>query len=215
MGQTNADACHSQQKIHTQGAEFRCQHLSPNYADNPKITSRLDSLIASIVKAEKTNLASFIQAGLTNGEAPKPVSYLAKLVTSVYMTMDPCFKDRSEPEVNSNPSITKGAKVRLAYLQFLFNQHRILFARNPGQKTPSVWELANQDLQDCCRKQAQTANFAFTELIIERNHQLWDGIKTINNIPEEDQQLRTVANIATRVMEYTKTPESSNSATTK
>ncbi|KNZ45952.1 hypothetical protein VP01_767g3 [Puccinia sorghi] len=151
VGQTNADDCHPQQKINTQGSEFHSQHLPPNYAYNPKITSRLDSLIASIVKAEKTKLASLIQGRLTNGEAAEPVPYLAKLVTSVYTTMDPCFKDRSEPEVNSDLSITKGAK------------------------TPTVWELVNQDLHNCHCNQAQTAKFAFAELIIERNHQLWDG----------------------------------------
>ncbi|KNZ62248.1 uncharacterized protein VP01_12953g1 [Puccinia sorghi] len=85
------------QKINTQGLEFHSQHLPPNYANNPEITSPLDSLIASIVKAEKTNLASLIRAGLTNGKAAEPVPYLAKLVTSVYTAMDPCFKDRSEP----------------------------------------------------------------------------------------------------------------------
>ncbi|KNZ53693.1 hypothetical protein VP01_3164g7 [Puccinia sorghi] len=85
--------------------------------------------------------------------------------------MDPRFKDQSEPEVNSDLSIPKGAK-------------------------------------------AQTAKFGFAELIIECNHQLWDGIKTINNIPEEDQQLPTAAKIAARVTEYNKTPGVSNSTTT-
>ncbi|KNZ49076.1 uncharacterized protein VP01_5226g1, partial [Puccinia sorghi] len=40
--------CHPQHKINTQGSEFHSQHLPPNYANNPKITSQLDSLIASI-----------------------------------------------------------------------------------------------------------------------------------------------------------------------
>ncbi|KNZ48164.1 hypothetical protein VP01_5868g1, partial [Puccinia sorghi] len=40
--------CHPQQKINTQGLEFHSKHLPPNYANNPEITSQLDSLIASI-----------------------------------------------------------------------------------------------------------------------------------------------------------------------
>ncbi|KNZ47129.1 hypothetical protein VP01_665g2 [Puccinia sorghi] len=67
----------------------------------------------------------------------------------------------------------------------LFNQHQILLARNPGNKTPTVWELVDQDLHD---RRCNPEKFAFAELIIECNHQLWDGIKT-NDIPEEDQQL--------------------------
>ncbi|KNZ49040.1 uncharacterized protein VP01_5247g3 [Puccinia sorghi] len=75
--------------------------------------------------------------------------------------------------------------------------------------------MVNKDLEARCRKQAPTANFAFAELIIERDHHLWDGIKTINNVPEEDQQLPTAAKIAARVAEYNKTPGSCNSGTSK
>ncbi|KNZ51430.1 hypothetical protein VP01_395g6 [Puccinia sorghi] len=68
------------QTINTQGVEFHSQHLLPNYADNPEITSQLDSLIASMVKAEKTNLSSLIPAGITNREAAERLWNLASRI---------------------------------------------------------------------------------------------------------------------------------------
>ncbi|KNZ51417.1 hypothetical protein VP01_3965g1 [Puccinia sorghi] len=172
-----------------EGAEFHSQHLPPNYTDNPKITSRLDSLITSIVKAEKTNLASLIQARLTNGEAAKPLWTLASRIN----------QNRRSIPIQASP---KGPK----YVWPTFDLYSTSTKSTlPGilNKTPTVWELVDQDLHDHRRNQAQTAKFAFAELIIERNHQLWDGIKTINDIPEEDQQLPTAAKIAARVQQNT------------
>ncbi|KNZ48166.1 hypothetical protein VP01_5862g1 [Puccinia sorghi] len=75
--------------------------------------------------------------------------------------------------------------------------------------------MVNKDLEACRCKQAPTASFAFAALIIECDHHLWDGIKTINNVPEEDQQLPNAAKIAARVLEYSQTPGWSNGGISK
>jgi len=202
------------QKLDNQGPEFHEQHFPPNYSDNAEITTRLDSLISFIVKAEKTNLASLIRTGLTKGEPLEPVPQLSKLVTEVYTAMDHRFRNRTHQEINSDPTITVGAKVRLAYLRFIFNQHRIQLARNSNHKTPSVWDMVDQDLQ-VRRKQPQTARFAFAELVLEHDRNIWDGTKTIDDIPEESQQLPTAHEVAARVKQYNTQPEASNTEPSK
>jgi len=128
--------------------------------------------------------------------------------------MDHRFRNRTHQEINSDPTITVGAKVRLAYLRFIFNQHRIQLARNSNHKTPSVWDMVDQDLQ-VRRKQPQTARFAFAELVLEHDRNIWDGTKTIDDIPEESQQLPTAHEVAARVKQYNTQPEASNTEPSK
>ena len=69
----------------------------------------------------------------------EPVPHLAKLVAVVYSAMDVRFKDKSQVEINQSAIVTKGCKVRLAYLRLLFAEHRKQLIHKPEQKTPSVW----------------------------------------------------------------------------
>ena len=65
------------------------------------------------------------------------------------------------------------------------------------------------------RKQSQTENFAFAELVVEQDSYLWDGMKTIDEVPEADQQLRTAAEITARVQQMNTKQPAPNSIPSK
>ncbi|KNZ62997.1 hypothetical protein VP01_119g8 [Puccinia sorghi] len=94
--------CYGQQKLNNQGPEFHEQNLPPNYSDNEQITTRLDSRISFIVKAEKTTLA-FTKSSKT------PLS--RKCVRKTTMSKGECFFLIKKNNNRQSKSALVGAEV--------------------------------------------------------------------------------------------------------
>lgn len=197
--------------LNAQTGEFRAQYLPPNFDQDPVSSGQLDTLIATLVKAEKTTLANLLRTGLCCADVMEAVPHLGKLVANVYSTMDPKYKNETEIKINQDAAITAGAKVRLAYLRYMFNQHRLRQLQNPEQKPPPVWEMIDADLQ-VLRRKAPMYQFAFSQLLYEYDHRLWNGLKTIDDEPDNVQSLPSEEEIEARVKLYTTNPSAHEAA---
>lgn len=148
-------------------------NLPPNYADDAKWNSELDSMITLALKADKHKIVSMLQDHLpTTGKPPAPVPQLSDLVTSVFSAMLPCYKD-SDPATILR-EVKAPAKARLAHMRLIFNLNRI--ARNDQGEKHTFWSQLDADLALQIGK-SPMYRFGFARLILRKDAALWDGKK--------------------------------------
>ena len=183
--------------IDKQDAAFHNQHLGPNYREDVKVMTQLDTIIGNQLKADKNQLATIIKAGLAITDPPTPVPRLGLLVANVYATMHSIFRDVSLDSISQDARITNAAKARLAYIRLMITRNQLERAKNAGANTPTFWNQIDDDLQVRMRH-PPTYHFAFSKLILQKDQALWDGTRSYGDITMDDVSLPTEAEIQAR-----------------
>ncbi|WAR64051.1 hypothetical protein PtB15_16B210 [Puccinia triticina] len=153
-------------------------NLPPNYADNAKWNSELDSMITLALKADKHKI-------------------LSDLVTSIFLEMLPRYKD-SDPATILR-EVKAPAKARLAHMRLIFNLNQI--ARNNQGEKHTFWSQLDADLALQIGK-SPMYRFGFARLILRKDAALWDGKKTVDCVTAADCAMPTAAEVEEEIAAY-------------
>jgi hypothetical protein len=149
--------------------------------------NNLERFIADQVKNKRSYFAKQIKVGVCADSEPVAVPSLWTLIVNVHTAMDPLFKCLTAEKIHSDTRISRGTKIRISYLRFMINMHRITLPHKPKGKAISFWDDIDEDLKSL-RHKSKAHGIAYSQLIFDRDQQLWDGHKTVINVPEADQQ---------------------------
>ncbi|KAA1120555.1 hypothetical protein PGTUg99_019118 [Puccinia graminis f. sp. tritici] len=64
--------------------------------------------------------------------------------------------------------------------------HRITLPQKPKGKAISFWDDIDEDLK-ALRQKPKAYGITYNQLVFDLDQQLWDGQKTVNDVPEADQ----------------------------
>jgi hypothetical protein len=87
----------------------------------------------------------------------------------------------------------------------MINLYRINFPNKPKGKAKSFWEDIDEDLKTL-RQKSKAHGIAYNQLIFNRDQLLWDGSKTVNDVPEADQQPPSEDEVNEKVQSMTSLP---------
>jgi hypothetical protein len=147
----------------------------------------LERFIADQVKNERSHFAKQLKVGVGADSEPVPVPSLWTLIANVYAAMDPSFKRATPEKIHSDDRISRGTKIRISYLRFMINMNRINLPNKPKGKANSFWEDIDEDLK-LLRQKSKAHGIAYNQMIFDLDQQLWNGTKTVGDVPEADQR---------------------------
>ncbi|KAA1112433.1 hypothetical protein PGTUg99_005697 [Puccinia graminis f. sp. tritici] len=192
--------------IYEQSDTFKQKYLPADYHRNAVFKKELNTLLANILKAEKSNFATYLQTGLGGANPPIAPPKLTTIIGNVYKGMDPRFEAIPNEKIPSDDQITVHRQARLAYIRAIVNLNRLHQIANPGQTNlPSCWEDVDSDLE-LRQTKTQMFNNMFGHLVLEKDSQLWDGKKTVDDWTEFDVQLSTDEEVHARIARDAGTP---------
>ncbi|KAA1120549.1 hypothetical protein PGTUg99_016740 [Puccinia graminis f. sp. tritici] len=173
----------SQERINSKTPQFRKMHQLPHNFTSDE----LDKFIADQVKAERSYYARLLKVGVGSDTTLTAVLSLYTLIANVYSAMHPLFKRVPPAKIHANNQITKAAKICISYLRFMVNLHRLDLPDKPKGKTVSFWDDIDEDLKRM-RQKLLAYGIAYNQLIFDIDQRLWNNLKTVDDVPEANQQ---------------------------
>ncbi|KAA1120259.1 hypothetical protein PGT21_037320 [Puccinia graminis f. sp. tritici] len=183
--------------------QFRKMHQLPHDLTGP--SEDLEKFIADQVKTERTYYARLLKVGVGSDTQPVAVPSLYNLIAEVYSTMHPSFKRATAAKIHSDQRITNGAKIRISYLRFMVNLHRLDLPNKPKGKTISFWDDIDEDLKRL-RQKPPAYGIAYNQLVFDIDRHLWNDSKTINDVLEADQRPPSEAQVMAKINSLTANP---------
>ncbi|KAI9626650.1 hypothetical protein KEM48_010276 [Puccinia striiformis f. sp. tritici PST-130] len=173
---------------------------APDYQRDVIFKKELNSLLGTILKGEKNNFANLLRLGLGGANPPIP-RQVVRHYRSVYKAMDSCFEQTPVANIRHSRITVQRQANRHDWLhQEMINLNRLRHIANPGQTAfPSFWDDIDADLETRRTKNTPMFNQMFGHLVIEKDHRLWDGKKSLTTGPDLDVQLPTDAEVQARI----------------
>ncbi|KAA1082983.1 hypothetical protein PGT21_021995 [Puccinia graminis f. sp. tritici] len=189
--------------INSETPQFRkINHLPPDLTGP---NDELEKFIADQVKAERSYYARLLKVGVGSDTQRTAVPSLYTLIADVYSAMHPLYKRATPAKIHADTRITKAAKIRISYLRFMVNLHRLNLPDKPKGKTVSFWDDIDEDLKRL-RQKSPAYGIAYNQLIFDINQRLWNDSKTIDDVSEADQQPPSEQQVVAKINSVTANP---------
>jgi hypothetical protein len=173
--------------------------LPADHQKNTVYKKNLTTLLGNILKSEKNNFANHLRTGFGGANPPIAPPRLSQVIANVYKTMDPRFEGVPIDEIPNDERITNPRQARIAYIRAIINLNRLHRIANPGQTTHrSFWDDVDADLESR-RTKPLFSNQIFGHLVLEKDINLWDGRKTVDDWDNFEVQLPTDAEVQARI----------------
>ncbi|EFP76782.2 uncharacterized protein PGTG_02243 [Puccinia graminis f. sp. tritici CRL 75-36-700-3] len=106
---------------------------------------------------------------------------------------------------DTKPTAVLRAKIRISYLRFMVNLHRLNLADKLKGKTVSFWDDIDEDLKRL-RQKSPAYGIAYNQLVFDIDQRLWDDSKTVDDVPEADQRPPSDQQVIAKINSLTANP---------
>ncbi|KAA1126905.1 hypothetical protein PGTUg99_030839 [Puccinia graminis f. sp. tritici] len=189
--------------INSETPQFRKINQLPPDLTGPN--DELEKFIADQVKTERSYYARLLKVGVGSDTQRTAVPSLYTLIADVYSAMHPSYKRATSAKIHADTRITKAAKIRISYLRFMVNLHQLNLPNKPIGKTVSFWDDIDEDLKRL-RQKSPAYGIAYNQLIFDIDQRLWNDSKTIDDVPEADQQPPSEQQVVAKINLVTANP---------
>ncbi|KAA1133216.1 hypothetical protein PGTUg99_003431 [Puccinia graminis f. sp. tritici] len=192
-------------QVLAQPAAWRQTHLPIGLADNNNRDAELNlnQFLRTMVKHERTTLRNLLLIQVRPEPRVRPPGPIPKLFDLLVLINNGLTRrHHALPRDDLNRWATRGVRVRFAMLRLLAVNHYL--NRPPGQ-TLSQWEIIDRHLEMLAGLSPVMIQ-AHIEIIIRKDAQLFDGIKSIGDIPRESITLPSDDEVAAEVARLNRAP---------
>ncbi|KAA1091317.1 hypothetical protein PGT21_031155 [Puccinia graminis f. sp. tritici] len=170
-------------QVLAQPAAWRQMHLPIGLADNdPDAGLNLNQFLRTMVKHERTTLRNLLLIQVRPEPRVRPPGPIPRLFDLLVLINNGLTRrHHALPRDDLNRWATRGVRFRFAMLRLLAVNHYL--NRPPGQ-TLSQWEIIDRHLEMLAGLSPVMIQ-AHIEIIMRKDAQYFDGIKSIGDIPRE------------------------------